>query len=125
MRHILHNADEAVVILARINLTVRNGEMNGEGGFVSPFGNNHSAAAHDATLAGMEIALDVVVVILSGSSWHQQFDVVAEHLLLAVTEQLFGCFIEENDVASLVDDNATIYKIFKKDGLVCIIGEFH
>jgi len=96
------NADETV-LLSTAELT--NGQINGQGGAVAAAGRNLAPDTDDALLAGVQVAMDVPVVLVAIGCRHQQAHVLAQHFGGGVTQKRFGGPVEAGDMPSRVDQH--------------------
>lgn len=91
-------------------------QVQGEAGAVLAPTLDFAAGADDAGLAGAQVPLEVVIVVLGMFRRHQHRHVSADHLGAAVTEQTFGGTVERGDDALGVDRDDAVHGSIRQRG---------
>ena len=96
-------ADEAGKITLVAGLHFADGELHGKRRSILALADDHSADADDPPLSGLQITIQIAVVVFTIWRGHHDLDVLADHLFGGVAEQPLSGRAERLHDAAFVD----------------------
>ena len=104
-RQVVQHARE-LALAADVHLANR--QVDGEERAIAAAAGHLATDANDLGVAGVEVALEIAIVLFVMWRGHQQADIAAHDLGLRVAEQLFGTAVERLDAAARVDHDDAV-----------------